>query len=196
MERLNKSIVGGMSISIGAYAYLIVLNRSGNQLLAACVFYIGLALILTLGTNLFTGRVFTDVGTDSYFKNLSIYWIGNLIGSIITVLLLNQIYPLDVTKLITNKMNMDMLQMFISSIFCNILVCSAVKSYRDTKNHLYSWFFITIFVIFGFEHIVANFTYYTIATLNGMFNIKMILALVIVTLGNYAGGRFIFSIIK
>lgn len=197
MASLIKSIMGGISISIGAYAYLITLNKSNNPILASCVFYIGLALIFVLGANLFTGKVLTDGSIKKgHFKNLSVYWIGNLVGSIIAVVLLNQIYTLDITNIISNKMNLSLTQMFISAIFCNMLVCSAVLSYKNTKNHIYSWFFITIFVLCGFEHVVANFTYYTVGILKGLFSIKMIAALIVVTIGNFIGGRIIYYVDK
>lgn len=192
MNKFYKSIIAGASISLGVFIFLFTMVKTGNRLLASCTFYIGLALIFTLKTNLFTGKILSEpVGSNLYYTNLSIYWIGNLLGSIITTILLCQLFKFNVMDIIITKMNLSVVKTFISAMFCNVLVCSAVLNYNKTQNHFISWLFITLFVFCGFEHIVANFTYYTISIMNGYFDLRMITMLVVVTIGNFVGGRIV-----
>ena len=200
MNNIKKSIVGGAFISLGAFAFLITLQKTNNIFISSMMFYLGLSLIMITKQNLFTGQVLTkaDLPLQEYAKTLLMTWLGNCIGSIITTILLSTILLPDITQMMINKMSLNPIQMLVSSIFCNILVCCAVVNYSRTKNHLMSAFFITIFVIMGFEHSIADMTYYTLAMIEGInMNIaNTIISLVIISLGNVIGGRFVVEIIK
>lgn len=178
------------------------MQKTNNIFLSSITFYLGLCLVFTFNLNLFTGKVLTlrlyqlTLTIKEYILKLIQIWLGNLIGSVITSILLCQIKYLDVSTLITNKLNMTPIQMIISGIACNMLVCSAIYNYRIDKNHMISCFIIMIFVICGFSHIVADFSYYTIAILNGI-NIdviSIIKSLVFVTIGNVLGGLLVYKI--
>lgn len=200
MNSIRKSILGGAFISLGAFAFLITLQKTNNIVISSMMFYLGLSLIMITKQNLFTGQILTkaELPLQEYIKTLSITWIGNFIGSIVTTILLSIILHPDISQMMINKMSLDPIQMLVSSCFCNILVCCAVVNYNGTRNHLMSAFFITIFVILGFEHSIADMTYYTLAMIDGInMNIaNRIISLVIISIGNIIGGRLVVEIMK
>jgi formate/nitrite transporter FocA (FNT family) len=200
MNEIKKSILGGAFISLGAFAYLITLQKTNNIFLASICFYLGLSLIMITKQNLFTGQVFTksNLPIREYIDTLLKTWYLNFIGSVITTILLIQILHPDVSQLVDNKLSLNPIQTIISAIFCNCLVCGAVYSYNNTKNHLISGFFIVCFVILGFEHSIADMTYTAIAKIQGlnMNPSSAIILLVCSTVGNIIGGRIIVNITK
>lgn len=111
IKKLRKSIIGGGCISLGSFCYLITLQKTNNPFLAAMTFYLGLSLIMIFQQDLFTGQVFSKAGLGlrEYIRTLSVTWIGNLIGSIITAFLLAQIVHPDVSKLIANKLSLTLI---------------------------------------------------------------------------------------
>lgn len=196
---MKKSILAGSFISLGCFSYLTIFNKTNNLPLASLSFYIGLFLILLTQTNLFTGKILT-LKTETkleYISQLMQIWIGNLIGSIISTILLFQIFQPNVPQIIQHELSLNPIQMVISAIVCNLLVCSAVYSYNKYNNHIMSAFCIFLFVILGCEHIVANFTYYILGILEGInVNIiQLIMSMVFVTLGNILGGLLIRDIV-
>jgi formate/nitrite transporter FocA (FNT family) len=200
MNEIKKSIYGGSMISLGAFAYLIVLQKTSNIFLASICFYLGLSLIMLTRQNLFTGQVFTKASLPirEYIDTLINTWLFNFIGSIITTILLSQIFHPDITQLINNKLSLNPIQIIISAIFCNVLVCIAVANYNKTSNHLMSWFYIFIFVVMSFEHCVANFSYVSLSIIQNC-NTSLyssVLLLIFSTIGNIIGGRIVVYILK
>lgn len=197
---IKKSIIGGGMISLGAFCYLITLQKTQNIFLASATFFLGLSLILITKQNLFTGQVLTKahLPLQEYIVTLSSTWVFNFLGAIITTILLNQILHPDITQLIANKLSLNPIQLIISGLFCNLLVTSAVACHNGGRSHLISAFYIFAFVIMGFEHCVANMTYIILAKLQGIsINIPNLdVLLVFSTIGNIIGGRIIVSIIK
>jgi formate/nitrite transporter FocA (FNT family) len=208
MNELKKSICGGIAISLGTFSYLTTLSKTNNVFLSAITFYLGLCIIMVYGYNLYTEKVITlkvDTFTMDYFQKSNIsnreyivtlikVWIGNLIGSIITTIALFQILHPDVTTIVNNKLALNPIQMLISSILCNIMVCLAVSSYKMYQNHLLSGFFITLFILCGFSHSIADMTYFTLGICEGV-NIdiiKLAISIVIVSLGNAIGGLLLY----
>lgn len=200
MNEVKKSIFGGGMISLGAFCYLITLQKTNNIFLASATFFLGLSLILLTKQNLFTGQVLTKahLPLQEYIVTLTSTWVFNFLGAIITTVLLNQILHPDITQLILNKLSLNPVQLIISGLFCNLLVTSAVVVYNGGKSHLISGFYIFAFVIMGLEHSIANMSYIMLAKLQGMsLNITSIdILLICSTIGNILGGRIIVSIIK
>lgn len=204
LNKYKNSIVGGMCISLGTFAYLITLQKTKNPFLSSIMFYIGLSLIMVFRFELFTGQVLSlkvDMYTEEHFRlsNISLRkymetltrtWIGNLIGSIMTTIALFQILHPDVSNIVNTKLSLNPIQMIVGGFFCNMLVTSAVGYYKMYQNHLISGFFILCFVLCGFNHIVADFSYYTLGFCEGMqINIvQLLMSLLFVTVGNICGG--------
>lgn len=191
-------ILAGLSISIGCTAFL----ASGNKIVGALFFVIGLFMILNFNFNLFTGKVcYTLDNKPSYLLNLLIIWIGNFVGTLLTALLVK---GTRLTSLITasetlasTKLNDNILSVFLLAIMCNILIYLAVYGYKNFDNIIAKTlaliFGVSVFVLCGFEHCVADMFYFFLA---GTWNWKMIGYLMIITLGNCVGGLLIPTIIK
>lgn len=191
MKHLVKSILAGIMIGIGATAYL----SSDNKIIGSVLFSIGLFIIVTKELNLFTGKVGYIVNNNlSYIKEVVIILLGNAIGTFIVgfILRFTRISPVivpEAQRLCEIKLNDNVLSIFILSIFCGILMCLAVNGYKEAKDNFakYAGVFlaVSVFILCGFEHCVANICYFTTAN---MWNIKTFAYLGIMILGNSLGG--------
>jgi formate/nitrite transporter FocA (FNT family) len=77
----------------------------------------------------------------------------------------NQIYE-QINKLIFTKLNKTFLTLFILGVLCNILVCLAVLINHSSKNILEKILIpilpVSLFVLCGFEHSIADMFYISI----------------------------------
>ena len=163
------SILGGMCISLGATAFLSL----DNKVLGAIFFSVGLFTILTFGFNLYTGKVCYVFENDkAYALNIAVIWVGNLLGAIVTAFVekLTRFGPALMEKAQTiaeAKLSDNLLSIFILSILCNIMIYIAVDGYKNNPHevgkYLAVFFGVTIFIICGFEHSVANMYYFSMA---------------------------------
>ena len=78
---------------------------------------------------------------------------------------------------------------FLLAVFCNLLIYIAVEGFRrnphELGKYLSLFFGVMVFILCGFEHCVANMYYISIA---GMWSGKSLLYILVMTLGNAAGG--------
>ena len=93
--------------------------------------------------------------------------------------------------------------MFVLAIFCNILIYIAVEGYRSIPHELGKYlavfFGVTVFVVCGFEHCIANMYYSTAAGAwfgagEGMTN--PFVFILVNTLGNVVGGLLIPAVTR
>jgi nitrite transporter NirC len=200
LNKMEKGLFGGAMISLGSFTYLIVQQKTNNAFLASMCFFLGLLLIMVFNQHLYTGQVFSKSNLKSidYTVTLINTWVLNFFGAIIATILLNQILYIDISKIITTKLSLSPLQITISAIFCNLLVCSAVAGYKITKNIFISGFFIMCFVLCGFEHVIASMTYIILGQLQdvSMTLSSIISYLICASLGNFIGGRLVVILAK
>jgi formate/nitrite transporter len=174
-------ILAGVFIALGAEFYTLVVHDSGlafglNSLIGGLVFCLGLILVVIAGAELFTGNTLIVMGfiqrkvsARQLLKGWSIVYLGNLVGSLVMVLLMyytaqwgfHDAMVGGKALLIANaKVNMPFLEAFLRGILCNVLVCLAIWlafSGRSTVDKILAIIFpITAFVASGFEHSVAN----------------------------------------
>ena len=87
------------------------------------------------------------------------------------------------------KLGQGLLSAFILAIFCNIMIFVAVEGYKSIPHELGQYlaifFGVTIFVICGFEHCVANMYYFTVGQ---AWSAEAVLCLLVMTVGNTVGG--------
>jgi formate/nitrite transporter len=175
------AILAGAFIGMGAEFCTLVMTKSGlsfgmNRLLGGLVFSLGLILVVVAGAELFTGNnlivmawVTGKVTLGQLMRNWIIVYFGNLVGSLITVMLMYftyqwafEGYSVGATALnIANaKVNLTFAQALARGIMCNALVCLAVwlcLSARSVVDKIFAIVFpITAFVASGFEHSIAN----------------------------------------
>ena len=177
------AVLAGAFIALGAIFATTVATGVGDQLtfgvaklLTGLVFCLGLILVVVAGAELFTGNNLIvmawanrHISTVQMLKNWAIVYVGNLIGSVATAILmfLTGQYMfgqggvgLTALNIAHGKCSLEFIQALALGIMCNALVCLAVwlcYSARTTTDKILSILFpITAFVAAGFEHSVAN----------------------------------------
>lgn len=137
-----------------------------------------------------------------YAKSLLQVFIGNLIGALVVVGLLyfggvynNTSLSETVVKIANSKLSLTFMQSLSKGILCNILVSLGVwfaTTAKDTTGKILGcWFPVMLFVLCGYEHVVANMFYLPMAA---VFDHSITAANVIidnfipVALGNFIGG--------
>lgn len=184
------SIIGGGSIAIGGAAFLSV----ESKVVGALFFVVGLFVICTMGFSLFTGKVCYVFENDAgYALDLLLIWLGNIIGAFIVgeALRATRIAGISEKAAAMCRMKLDdsLLSIFILAIFCNILIYVAVDGYRNNPHEIgkyISLFFgVTVFIICGFEHCVANMFYISLAR---MWSAEALIFILVNSLGNAVGG--------
>jgi formate transporter len=176
------SILAGAFIALGAMFSTITAAGSSElpyglgRLLVGLSFCIGLILVIVGGAELFTGNnlivmawASRKVSTISLLHNWAVVYLGNLVGSMGTALLVffTRQYMFgdgavgeSALKIASTKMSLGFVQSIFLGILCNVLVCLAVwlsYSARSTTDKILAIIFpITAFVAASFEHSVAN----------------------------------------
>ncbi|MCF2669418.1 formate/nitrite transporter family protein [Faecalicatena contorta] len=188
------AIGAGLAISIGGTVYLSV----DNKIIGSLLFAVGLYAIVLNGLFLYTGKVgYLVVQSDKieYLGLLAITWLGNLAGTWIgAVAVLNtriQGIRENAVGICETKLADEPLSIFLLAIFCGILMYIAVDGFKEKENPLILFICVSVFILSGFEHCIANMFYFSIA---GAWSLKTIVYLIIMTLGNSLGGVLIPSL--
>lgn len=197
MKRLKTFVYGilaGISIAIGGTAFLSVESKA----LGALLFTVGLFTICTFGFSLFTGKVCYVFERDrDYAIDLPVIWLGNLCGTWLTAFVESQTrsgqaLAEKAQALCRVKLADGILSILILAVLCNLLIFIAVDGYNKNPHELgkyLSLFFgVTVFILCGFEHCVANMYYFSMA---GMWSVKTFGYLFVMTFGNAVGGVLI-----
>ncbi len=194
MKQLKTFIYGvlaGLSIALGGAVFLSV----ENKVVGALFFTVGLFTVCTFGLNLFTGKVcYVFENGPEYAADLVLIWFGNLAGTWLTAELLGltRVGPALREKaavLCDAKLSDGLLSIFILAVFCNILIFIAVDGFRKNPHELGKYlalfFGVSVFILCGFEHCVANMFYFSMAR---AWSLKTLVYLLVMTLGNAVGG--------
>ena len=196
MKLLSDALLGfmaGLVITLGATAYLLL----DNIMAGALMFTVGLFAICSFGWNLFTGKVCYSIGKGRrYIGFLAVVWLSNFAGAATGGALLRLTRLTAAVErageLAVTKLSDSFLSVFILAIFCNVLIYIAVEGYRSIENslgrYLAVFFGVTVFVVCGFEHCVANMYYFTAA---GAWSGEAIVFILVNTLGNALGGLLV-----
>lgn len=186
------AILAGAAIAIGGAIYL----ATENKVVGAIFFSVGLFTVCTKGLNLFTGKaVYLFDNKPLFLVDLVVIWIGNFAGAWAVAALLSLTRQADrltetAAALAETKANDSLLSLFILGVFCNVCIYIAVDSYGKNSHELGKYagivFGVTAFILAGFEHSVADMFYFAMA--GRLFEGQVLLCLLMVTLGNVAGG--------
>ncbi len=182
-KMLILGFMAGGFISMGANASSVaafgISDYGLSKLVAGVVFPVGLIFVILGGAELFTGNMLIAIGVfhkkvtlQGMLKNWTFIFIGNLLGALTFAFLVSNTIQFDasygelggyVLKIAAGKTNMSFKEVFVSAILCNWIVCQTVFIIFSTRNVagkvLICFFPIMLFVITGFEHIVANMYY-------------------------------------
>ena len=185
MNSLLKSILAGVSIAIGGIVFLVC----DDKFIGASLFSIGLLMVCTFNLNLYTGKVcyITNI------KEMVRIWFGNLIGTFTVgkaIQLTRLAYISEkASVLCQTKLNDSLISIFILSILCNVMIYLGVENYKNNPHQIGKYvaiyLCIVVFIMAGFEHCVANMFYFTLA---GVWNLKVVGYLLVMTIGNAVGG--------
>ena len=95
-----SAMLAGLFIGLGYTGYLIVsgimADAAVGKVVGALLFPVGLLLVLIAGADLFTGNTLVtmawykkEIKLGDVAKNLSIVWLGNLVGALFLVVLVS-----------------------------------------------------------------------------------------------------------
>ncbi len=198
MEQIRQfvsAILAGFMIGMGGTVFLSLDNKA----LGACMFGVGLFTVVIFRLQLYTGKIgYVPFEKKEYALELLLTWLGNFCGTvliakcvqntrILTEDMLNKVITMAQTKLEDN-----LLSIFILSIFCGILMFIAVDTFREQQGSTIKviavFIPVMVFILSGFEHVVANMYYFTMAK---TWSFHTIIALLVMTAGNSVGGIII-----
>lgn len=188
-----KAILAGIMISIGGTIYLSL----ENKMIGAFLFSIGLFMICVNGYNLYTGKIgYIIERKKGYLIELLLTLIGNFTGTVasglgLSLTRINPSIKEVAIKICTTKLNDSLLSILILSVFCGMLMYLAVDLYKtrsDSSKYLGIFLGVTVFILSGFEHCVANMYYFTVAD---MWSSKTLLYVLVMILGNTLGSIII-----
>ncbi len=194
LDVLLKAILAGVAIGIGGTVYLSI----DNKVAGSALFAIGLFIIFSCSFNLFTGKIgYLVTSKPIFIVDLVFIWLGNLIGTYFVgaverLTRAGEKLSTAAAGLCETKFNDDLLSILILAFFCGVLMFLAADNYKNGKSsiqqHLAIFLPVMVFILSGFEHCVANMYYFSVA---GVWSLKALGYMGIMTLGNAMGGWFI-----
>lgn len=173
-------ILAGMFVSLAYVGYLTAtqvlmgIDKGLGKFVGACIFPVGIMLVLFVGGSLFTGNNLVSIayfdkqiGIGKVFLNWLIVWTGNLVGCVGTAFLLSKtevFHSKEIVALTINiaehKVHLTPMESIISGFFCNVLVALGVWmtfAGKDLISKIWAaWFPIMLFALSGYQHSVAN----------------------------------------
>ncbi|MDF3003248.1 MAG: putative formate/nitrite transporter [Bacillota bacterium] len=196
------AILAGFCIGLGGTVFLRLKDTfPGSNVVGALLFTIGLFTVCTRSYHLYTGKLcyLLDNPIKSYLIDLSLIWIGNLVGCMLLAFLesLTPMFGLSginavAADMVGKKMEASFLGLFILGIFCNIFMFIAVNGYAKNPHELgkYLALFlgVSIFILAGTEHSVADMYYWCVSGVLYEAPRESFLRILIVSLGNLVGG--------
>ncbi len=201
-----RSLLAGFCIVFGATCYLICASQGSYALkiVGSFLFGIGLFTIIHFGFYLYTGKAaYVFDNKSNYILDLLICVIGNLIGVVLLSLLLKSTHIINdsivalAKSLVSVKQSSNWYEIIILGAMCGIMIYLAVEGHKVAPyaigKVLFAFMPISLFILCGFEHVVANACYYTYA---GVFNGKVVLWFILMALGNALGSIAIHELIK
>ena len=183
-----KAVAAGITIGIGGAVYLTL----DNKVIGAVLFGVGLYTIVLNGLFLYTGKVgylISAKDKKAYILQLIFTWLGNFAGTALAAAAISATRIRNLRRtaevICKTKLADTPHSILILAVFCGILMYAAVDGFREKGNPLILFFCVTVFILCGFEHCIANMFYFSLA---GAWSLRAVIYLLLMTLGNSVGG--------
>lgn len=183
-----KAAAAGITIGIGGAVYLTLENR----VIGAVLFGVGLYTIVLNGLFLYTGKVgylISAKDKKAYILQLIFTWLGNFAGTALAAAAISATRIRNLRRtaevICKTKLADTPHSILILAVFCGILMYAAVDGFREKGNPLILFFCVTVFILCGFEHCIANMFYFSLV---GAWSLRAVIYLLLMTLGNSVGG--------
>lgn len=183
-----KAAAAGITIGIGGAVYLTLENR----VIGAVLFGVGLYTIVLNGLFLYTGKagyLISAKDKKAYILQLIFTWLGNFAGTALAAAAISATRIRNLRRtaevICKTKLADTPHSILILAVFCGILMYVAVDGFREKGNPLILFFCVTVFILCGFEHCIANMFYFSLA---GAWSLRAVIYLLLMTLGNSVGG--------
>ncbi len=183
-----KAAAAGITIGIGGAVYLTL----ENKVIGAVLFGVGLYTIVLNGLFLYTGKVgylISAKDKKAYILQLIFTWLGNFAGTALAAAAISATRIRNLRRtaevICKTKLADTPHSILILAVFCGILMYVAVDGFREKGNPLILFFCVTVFILCGFEHCIANMFYFSLA---GAWSLRAVIYLLLMTLGNSVGG--------
>lgn len=202
-----QSILAGVAVVFFGFCSAWVGAKTGSGVLTGLTFSLALLTILTFRLELFTGNCLLAApavdGRCGYGQPALRLWLsffGNMAGGVAAALALLSLALPHLDPRLTDtllhsvaiKAGLPWPDALFRGIGCNVLVCGGVLTFwfmRGFAKIAATSLLIVLFVLASYEHIVANFLYWTVAV---WFRQPIAWGNVCaVTLGNVAGGLLV-----
>lgn len=183
-----NAISAAMLIAIVAYCNLV----NGNSYVGAALFAFGLIIICSYSMSLFTGMAgyITKKNIPPFLAATGINCVTAFVFGVLASL--NPACKEKAASVCAGKIDKGILWMFVSAIFCGMLIYLGVDFYKKRGSFLGILFAVPIFVVCGFDHTVADVFYYGAA---GNYRIEDILLLIAAIVGNTLGSNIVRALI-
>lgn len=184
-EIIKKSILAGIFISIGAWAYLAI-----GGIVGMIAFTFGLLAVVHFGATLYTGTAGFSFVDGKKWK-LPMILLFNVIGCVL-VGLLTRFSSLELVdpacNIILSRANGGFLKSLMLGTGCGIIMTTAVAYTKDGK-YLPLLFGVPVFIACGFQHSIADAFYISTCTWTFLKYhwSKILLSWIGVVIGNFFG---------
>ena len=203
IKTLLDAFYAGVFIGIAGTVYL----SCANPVTGAFLFGFGLLTIVCFSLKLYTGAIgyLAEQGKNffRYLYELLLIWLGNLagcaaVGYAVRATRVFSGMEAKVQNIINIKMADSPASLLILSIFCGILMFTAVDAFRNDKlppvcRPVMVFLCVMVFILSGFEHCIANMYYFSAAD---VWSGKTLMLILLMTLGNSIGGNFFAALVK
>lgn len=186
---LIKGALAGMAVSIAGVAYL----YCDSKYVSGCLFSLALLSIFTFDWNLYTGKCCYVVDNPpSYLYFVGATFVGNFIGCFSVAMSLQLTKHSALIEVaqhsVESKLANTPIGAIILGVFCGILMYIAVLGYKvspyDTGKFVVPVLAIMIFILCGFEHVIANMFYISMAN---AWSLETLIYTLYVAIGNLLG---------
>ncbi len=186
LKTFRSGLCAGILISLGGSVFL----GCENRIVGSFLFAVALLCICYKGYYLFTGKIcyLCPESCKCELPHLAVGLLGNLLAVWICGVLLRIAVPTlgqSAVAFAPAKLGQSFLQTFIRATFCGFLVYLAVSVYKESNSPLAAIYGVPAFIFSGFEHSIADFFYFSAAS---MINGRIVGFMLAVLAGNMVGG--------